>query len=87
MEVTDGARAYLARKGYDPAFGARPLKRLIQRQVQDPLALYVLEAGIGEGTRIVVDVREDNAGLTFAPAEEQGEPAPASEAAGAGASR
>jgi ATP-dependent Clp protease ATP-binding subunit ClpB len=70
LEVTDAARSYLARTGYDPAFGARPLKRIIQRQVQDPLALYVLEAGVGEGTRIRVDVREDGGGLTFEPVEE-----------------
>ena len=39
MELTDAARAYLADKGYDPAFGARPLQRVIQREIQDPLAL------------------------------------------------
>jgi ATP-dependent Clp protease ATP-binding subunit ClpB len=88
LDVTDGARAYLARAGYDPAYGARPLKRIIQRQVQDPLALYVLEAGVGEGARILVDVREDGGGLTFSPVDPaapatQGRP----EAAGAGAAR
>jgi ATP-dependent Clp protease ATP-binding subunit ClpB len=89
LEVTDAARGYLARAGYDPAYGARPLKRIIQRQVQDPLALYVLEAGVGEGTRIRVDVREDGGGLTFAPVQ-QGAPAGSREkpeAAGAGAAR
>jgi ATP-dependent Clp protease ATP-binding subunit ClpB len=89
LEVTDAARDYLARAGYDPAYGARPLKRIIQRQVQDPLALYVLEAGVGEGTRIRVDVREDGGALTFAPVEEAEPPASGDrpETAGAAAGR
>jgi ATP-dependent Clp protease ATP-binding subunit ClpB len=65
LEVTDEAMAFLAREGYDPAFGARPLKRAIQRSVQDPLALYLLDQEVPEGTRIVV--RPDRGGerLTF----------------------
>ena len=42
LELTDAAREYLANEGYDPAFGARPLKRLIQREIQDPLAMKLL---------------------------------------------
>jgi len=52
LELTPEARALLAREGYDPAFGARPLKRAIQRLVQNPLALAVLEGGFVEGDRI-----------------------------------
>jgi ATP-dependent Clp protease ATP-binding subunit ClpA len=45
----------LASEGYDPTFGARPLKRTIQRLVQDPLALRILEHEFGEGDTVVVD--------------------------------
>ncbi len=63
VEVTDAATAWLVSEGYDPAYGARPLKRAIQRRVLDPLALRVLEGEIREGDKIVVDVNGD--GLTF----------------------
>ncbi len=53
--VTDDARAWLARKGYDPVFGARPLKRLIQREISDPLALALLEGRYSEGDTVTVD--------------------------------
>jgi len=55
LELTDPAKALLAREGYDPTFGARPLKRTIQRLVQDPLALRLLEAEFAEGDTVVVD--------------------------------
>ncbi len=55
LEVTPEARAWLARRGYDPAFGARPLKRLIQRQIGDRLAIALLEAKYAEGATVVVD--------------------------------
>jgi ATP-dependent Clp protease ATP-binding subunit ClpB len=70
LEVTDRAKAYLAATGYDPAYGARPLKRLIQRQVQDRLALLVLDEGVGEGIRIRVDANEEGSGLVFEPVTE-----------------
>jgi ATP-dependent Clp protease ATP-binding subunit ClpB len=53
--LTDGAKDQLVREGYDPAYGARPLKRAIQRFVLDPLALRVLEGDFGEGDTVVVD--------------------------------
>jgi ATP-dependent Clp protease ATP-binding subunit ClpB len=56
IEVSDGAKEYLAREGFDPLYGARPLKRAIQRLVQDPLARRVLEGEFHEGDRIRVDV-------------------------------
>ncbi len=59
LEVTDGTKALLAREGYDPAFGARPLKRTIQRLVQDPLALKLLEREFAEGDTVVVDADGD----------------------------
>jgi ATP-dependent Clp protease ATP-binding subunit ClpB len=59
LEVTDAAKALLAREGYDPAFGARPLKRAIQRQIQDPLALHMLDEEVAEGSVIRFDVAGD----------------------------
>ncbi|MDE3172921.1 MAG: AAA family ATPase, partial [Gemmatimonadota bacterium] len=59
LDVTPEARDLLAREGYDPAFGARPLKRAIQRLVQNPLALEVLEGHFVEGDRVVVAVGDD----------------------------
>jgi ATP-dependent Clp protease ATP-binding subunit ClpB len=63
LDLTPAAREYLAEKGYDPSFGARPLKRLIQREVQDPLAMKLLSGELAEGSRVVVDREGD--GLTF----------------------
>ncbi len=56
LEVDSAARAWLAERGYDPVYGARPLKRVIQRHVQDPLALLVLEGKVKEGDRVRVMV-------------------------------
>ena len=55
--MTDAAKALLGREGYDPTYGARPLKRTIQRLVQDPLALKLLEREFTEGDTVVVDAR------------------------------
>ncbi|MGH7276539.1 MAG: ATP-dependent Clp protease ATP-binding subunit, partial [Candidatus Rokuibacteriota bacterium] len=59
LEVTDAAKALLGREGYDPTFGARPLKRTIQRLVQDPLALRLLGREFAEGDTITVDAGGD----------------------------
>jgi ATP-dependent Clp protease ATP-binding subunit ClpB len=59
LEVTDAAKKRLAEEGYDPAFGARPLKRAIQREIQNPLALAVLEGKFGDGDTIAADVEGD----------------------------
>ncbi|MDP8953482.1 MAG: AAA family ATPase, partial [Actinomycetota bacterium] len=56
LEVTDEAMAWLARRGYDPDYGARPLKRLIQRSIGDPLALELLSGFYREGDTVTVDV-------------------------------
>ncbi|GAB4474880.1 MAG: ATP-dependent chaperone ClpB [Anaerolineales bacterium] len=66
LEVTEAAREYLAEVGYDPDFGARPLKRAIQRELQDPLALKILAGEFTEGDTIRVDRGED--GLIFSAA-------------------
>lgn len=54
IALDEKARAWLAQAGYDPAYGARPLKRVIQRRLQDPLAQLLLEGKIGDGTRVTV---------------------------------
>src|SRR5688500_7510588 len=55
LGLTDEAKTFLANAGYDPTFGARPLKRLIQREIQDPLAMMLLSGGAQAGDTIVVD--------------------------------
>ncbi len=56
LDVTESARAALAREGFDPAFGARPLKRVIQRELGDRLAIALLEGRFSEGDKITVDL-------------------------------
>jgi ATP-dependent Clp protease ATP-binding subunit ClpB len=63
VELSDAAKDQLVREGYDPAYGARPLKRAIQRSVLDPLALRVLDGQFREGDTIVVSAADG--GLTF----------------------
>jgi len=63
VEITPEARNYLAEAGYDPAFGARPLKRTIQRDLQDPLAMKLLSGEYAEGDTILVD--RAGSGLSF----------------------
>ncbi|GAA2199252.1 ATP-dependent chaperone ClpB [Sinomonas flava] len=58
LEVTDGARAWLAMSGYDPAYGARPLRRLVQREIGDRLARELLAGDVGDGDTVVVDVAD-----------------------------
>jgi ATP-dependent Clp protease ATP-binding subunit ClpB len=68
LEVSHGAKSYLAQKGYDPIYGARPLKRLIQREIENELALRLLDGTFKDGDVIRVD--EANAALTFERAED-----------------
>jgi ATP-dependent Clp protease ATP-binding subunit ClpB len=63
VELTDRAKEQLVSEGYDPIYGARPLKRTLQRRLLDPLALEVLQGRFGEGDRVVVDAGP--AGLSF----------------------
>ncbi len=58
VDLDDGARTWLANRGYDPAYGARPLKRVIQRHVQDPLAEQILSGGAKDGDVVKVSVRD-----------------------------
>jgi ATP-dependent Clp protease ATP-binding subunit ClpB len=64
LELTEEALAHIARTGYDPDFGARPLKRVIQREVSDPIALTLLKGEYHDGDIVVVDATADG-GLTF----------------------
>jgi len=64
LELTEAARAHLAHAGYDPDFGARPLKRVLQREVSDPIALGLLKGDYSDGDVIVVDASPDGE-LTF----------------------
>ncbi len=65
LDVTPAARSLIAAEGYDPVYGARPLKRAIQRLMQNPLAMAVLEGEYAEGDTVRVDRSKDGAGLTF----------------------
>jgi ATP-dependent Clp protease ATP-binding subunit ClpB len=58
LELDESARTWLANRGYDPAYGARPLKRVIQRYVQDPLAEQILSGGIKDGDTIKISTRD-----------------------------
>jgi ATP-dependent Clp protease ATP-binding subunit ClpC len=55
IKLTNAAKEHLAKKGYDPDFGARPLNRLIEKEVEDPIAVKILEGEFKEGEVIVVD--------------------------------
>ncbi|HET9879841.1 MAG TPA: ATP-dependent Clp protease ATP-binding subunit, partial [Candidatus Limnocylindria bacterium] len=63
LEVTDAARAHVAREGYDPVYGARPLRRAIQRSIENPLARRLLAGGVSSGGSIRIDVADGQ--LTF----------------------
>jgi ATP-dependent Clp protease ATP-binding subunit ClpB len=66
LEVTDGARAWLAMSGFDPAYGARPLRRLVQREIGDRLAKAILAGDIVDGDTVLVDTAADVDELTIA---------------------
>ena len=65
LAVTPDARAWLAERGYDPIFGARPLRRLIQSEIQDRLAMALLSGGVRDGDIVRVDVAADGSGLVL----------------------
>ena len=65
LEVTDAARAWLAEQGYDPAYGARPLRRLVQKEIGDRLARAVLSGDVRDGAEVTVDVDPDSGALTL----------------------
>jgi ATP-dependent Clp protease ATP-binding subunit ClpB len=76
IELTDRAKEILFTEGFDPNFGARPLKRAIQKLVQDPLALKILDGEVLNGDHIVVDGDKDGK-MVFRVSERVGEKKPA----------
>ncbi|MGA7290011.1 MAG: AAA family ATPase, partial [Terriglobales bacterium] len=73
LELTDAAKELLFTEGYDPNFGARPLKRAIQKLVQDPLALKILDGEVLHGDHVVVDADKKAGKMTFKVSERVGE--------------
>jgi ATP-dependent Clp protease ATP-binding subunit ClpB len=67
IEISDGAKEHLAREGYDPAFGARPLKRALQRMIIDPLALRLLSGQVKAGDTVFVNMRDGKLALELEP--------------------
>jgi ATP-dependent Clp protease ATP-binding subunit ClpB len=65
LELTDAAKEHLVHVGYDPAYGARPLKRTLQREIETELARRILRGEVRDGQNVLVDAR--NGVLTFTP--------------------
>ncbi len=66
LRVTDAAKDWLVKEGYDPVYGARPLRRAVQRHIENPLSNRILQDGLAHGDTVHVDVNDDGKGLTFA---------------------
>lgn len=69
IELSDAARHWLAARGYDPVYGARPLKRVIQKELQDPLARLILEGRINDGETIRIDIEADMLSINGVPSD------------------
>jgi ATP-dependent Clp protease ATP-binding subunit ClpB len=76
LELTDAAKEAVLNEGYDPAFGARPLKRAIQKLIQDPLALKILDGEVLHGDHVIVDADKKAGKLTFKVSERVGQKGP-----------
>jgi ATP-dependent Clp protease ATP-binding subunit ClpB len=77
LELTDAAKELLFTEGYDPDFGARPLKRAIQKLVQDPLAMKILDGEVRHGDHVIVEADKKTGKMTFKVSERVGEKVPA----------
>jgi ATP-dependent Clp protease ATP-binding subunit ClpB len=77
LELTDAAKEMVLNEGYDPTYGARPLKRSIQRLIQDPLALKILDGEVLHGDHVIVDADKKSGKLTFRVSERVGQKEPA----------
>jgi ATP-dependent Clp protease ATP-binding subunit ClpB len=77
LELTDAAKELLFTEGYDPNFGARPLKRAIQKLVQDPLAMKILDGEVRHGDHVIVEADKKTGKMTFKVSERVGEKVPA----------
>jgi ATP-dependent Clp protease ATP-binding subunit ClpB len=67
LEISEAAKDHLAREGYDPAFGARPLKRALQREIIDPLAMRLLEGTFKPGDTVFVNMHDGKLALELEP--------------------
>ena len=76
LELTPAAKQLVFTEGYDPNYGARPLKRAIQRLIQDPLAMKILDGEVLHGDHVVVDADKKQGKLTFKVAKRVGEAEP-----------
>ena len=76
LELTDAAKDLLFTQGFDPSFGARPLKRAIQKLVQDPLALKILDGEVLHGDHVVVDADKKAGKMVFEVSKRVGEKEP-----------
>ncbi len=65
LTITDNAKAFIVEKGWDEKFGARPLKRAIQKYIEDPLAEEIISAKLAEGDQITLDFKEEKQNLIF----------------------
>jgi len=65
LELTDAARTHLVRAGYDPNYGARPLKRAIQREIETPLGRRILKGEVRDGQTVLVDLDQSSGELNF----------------------
>jgi len=65
LELSEKVKEMLAEKGYDPVFGARPLKRAIQKYMQDPLSMKILQGDFLDGDKIEVNLNDQNDSLIF----------------------
>jgi ATP-dependent Clp protease ATP-binding subunit ClpB len=65
LTLTDGAIEWLGQKGYDPLYGARPLKRVIQKDLIDPLSTLILQGAIAQGMQVSVDKIDDRLVITY----------------------
>ena len=84
IELTPAARERVVVDGYDPAYGARPLRRTVQRLVQDPLAMRILDGSVLPGDLVRVDVDPESDSMRFERVEEKTATAPAAQAEAAG---
>jgi len=69
LRLTDAARSYLVHSGYDPSYGARPLKRAIQKKNETPIGRLLLKGAINDGQTVLVDEAPSREELTFTPQE------------------
>jgi len=87
IELTPAARGLLVRDGYDPAYGARPLRRTVQRLVQDPLAMRILDGSVLPGDLVRVDAEPESDSMRFERAEGKAGQAPEAQAEVAGSAK